>query len=117
MAKSAAQLSPRAEATRPTNAGSGSDEGPSLEIPPGRLYASAVQLAHRYGVSVKWIKERKVHLGATRLSDSANSRLRYHLPTADAYMHSRTLTPVVKRRRPRVKRSSGGGGQGLLEFV
>ena len=89
---------------------------PSLEIEAGQLYVSAEQLARRFGVGVKWVNTRKAHLGAIRLSDSANSKLRYHLPTADAYMHSRMLKPVVKPRRPRAKRSAGGG-QGLLEFV
>ena len=78
---------------------------------------SAAELAHRYGVGVKWINEHKLQLGATPLSDAANSRLRYHLPTADAYMLGRMLKPVVKRRRPRAKRSSATGGEGLLEFV
>lgn len=88
-----------------------------LEIPPGQFYVSAAQLAHRFGVGVKWVNEHKVQLGATPISNSANSKLRYYLPTADAYMHGRTLAPVEKRRRPRVKRGLGGSGQGLIEFV
>jgi hypothetical protein len=88
-----------------------------LEISPGQIYVSAAQLAHRFGVGVKWVNAHKLRLGATPISDSANSKLRYHLPTADAYMHGRTLTPVEKRRRPRAKRGSGGGGEGLIQFV
>jgi hypothetical protein len=87
------------------------------EIPPGQFYVSAAQLAHRFGVGVKWVNEHKLQLGATPISNSANSKLRYYLPTADAYMHGRTLTPIEKRRRPRPKRRSSGSGQGLLEFV
>jgi hypothetical protein len=90
---------------------------PHLEIPPGQLYVSAAQLAHRFGVGVKWVNEHKLQLGATPISNSANSKLRYYLPTADAYMHGRTLAPVEKRRRSRAKRGSGGGGQGLIKFV
>jgi hypothetical protein len=78
---------------------------------------SAAQLAHRFGVGVKWVNEHKLQLGATPISNSANSKLRYYLPTADAHMHGRTLTPIEKRRRPRAKRGSGGSGQGLIEFV
>ncbi|MFZ1993617.1 MAG: hypothetical protein WAU75_05860 [Solirubrobacteraceae bacterium] len=72
------------------------------EIPPGQFYVSTAQLAHRFGVGAKWVNEHKLQLGATPISNSANSKLRYYLPTADAYMRGRTLTPVGKRRRPRV---------------
>jgi hypothetical protein len=88
-----------------------------LEIPPGQFYVSAAQLAHRFGVGVKWVNEHKLQLGATPISNSANSKLRYYLPTADAYMHGRTLTPIEKRRRPRTKRGSGGRGEKLIQFV
>lgn len=117
MAKATPQFSPQAEPTRPADAASDADGTSSLEIPPGRLYASAAQLAHRYGVGLKWVNEHKLHLGATPISDSANSRLRYHVPTADAYMNARTLKPVVKQRRPRAKRRPSASGQGLIEFV
>ena len=117
MAKSITQL-PRADpATGQTDPDSDLAGAQSLEILPGQFYVSAVQLARRFGVGVKWINEHKVHLGATPISDSANSKLRYYLPTADAYMHGRTLTPVEKRRRPRTKRGKGGSRQGLIEFV
>ncbi len=87
-----------------------------LEIPPGQLYVSAAQLAHRFGVGVKWVNAHKLKLGATPISNSTNSKLRYHLPTADAYMHGRTLKPVEKRRRSHAKRGSGGS-EGLIQFV
>lgn len=89
-------------------------EAAQLDVPPGQVYVSAVQLAHRFGVGVKWINARKALLGATPISNSTNSKLRYYLPTADAYMQSRMSKPVEKRRR-RVKR--GASGEGLLEFV
>lgn len=82
------------------------DERPteSLEIQPGQIYARAEQLAHRFGVTVKLIRARKGHLGATPISDSANSKLRYHVPTADAYMDARKPEPTMKTRRsPRRK--------------
>jgi hypothetical protein len=88
-----------------------------LGIPPGQFYVSAAQLAHRFGVGVKWVNEHKLQLGATPISNSANSKLRYYLPTADAYMHGRMLKPVVRPRRRRAKRRSGANGQGLIEFV
>ncbi|HEX4008631.1 MAG TPA: hypothetical protein VHX62_01405 [Solirubrobacteraceae bacterium] len=77
---------------------------------------SAAQLAHRFGVGVRWVNEHKLQLGSTPISNSANSKLRYYLPTADAYMQGRTLKPVEKRYRPRAKRASGGG-DGLIQFV
>jgi hypothetical protein len=88
-----------------------------LEIPPGQFYVSAAQLAHRFGVGVKCVNEHKLQVGATPISNSANSKPRYYLPTEDAYMHGRTLTPVEKRRRPRTKRGSGGGAEGLIQLV
>jgi hypothetical protein len=78
---------------------------------------SAAQLARRYRVGVKWINEHKLHLGATAFSDSAHCRLRYHVPTADAYMLGRMLKSVVKHRRRRAERRAGASGQGLIEFV
>ena len=117
MAKCATQLPRPDPATHPTELDSAPDGTQRLEIPPGQFYVSAAQLAHRFGVGVKWINEHKLHLGATPISNSANSKLRYYLPAADAYMHGRTLTPVEKRRRPRAKRGAGGNGHGLIEFV
>src|SRR3954468_3173453 len=71
-------------------------------IPDGALYATARQLGRRYQVSVKWISARSALLGATPISDSPNSELRYHLPTADAYMEARRRSqPVRTARRAR----------------
>jgi hypothetical protein len=101
----------------PTDSYSEPESTPSLKISHEPLFMSGAELAQRYGVGVKWINERKLHLGATPLSDSANSKLRYHVPTADAYMHSRMLKPVAKRRRQPAKRRASANGQGLIEFV
>jgi hypothetical protein len=74
-------------------------------------------LAHRFNVGVTWVKRRRQQLGATPISDSANSKLRYHVPTADAYMRGRMLEPAeVKARRARPKRHRTSGG-GRIEFV
>ena len=62
----------------------------SLEIQPGRTYARAEQLAHRFGIGVERVRSRKEHLGAT--------------PISDAYMEARRLEPATKTRRsPRRK--------------
>lgn len=87
-----------------------------LTIPAGQIYATAEQLAHRFNVGVNWVKRRKSRLGATPISDSANSKLRYHVPTADAYMRSRMLEPAeikVRRSSTRGKRT----GDGRIQFV
>jgi hypothetical protein len=71
-------------------------------LPEGALYATARQLSRRYQVSVKWIRARSAWLGATPISDATNSELRYHLPTADAYMEARRRSePVRAARRAR----------------
>jgi hypothetical protein len=73
-----------------------------LPIPDGAKYATSEQLAARYQVSVQWVESRAAELGATPISDSTNSKLRYHLATADAYMDSR------RRRPPTRVRGTGG---------
>lgn len=88
-----------------------------LALAPGQLYARAEQLAHRFGVSVKWIRAHKQHLGATPISDSSNSKLRYHVPTADAYMEARRLEPTAKKRRASRSAKRAAEGQGLVQFV
>jgi hypothetical protein len=70
-------------------------------IPEGAKYATCEQLAVRYQVSVQWVESRSADLGATPISDSANSKLRYHLVTADAYMDAR------RRRSPTTVRRAG----------
>jgi len=73
-------------------------------IPEGAKYATSEQLAARYQVSTRWVESRAANLGATPISDSVNSKLRYHLATADAYMDAR-------RRRPPIRvRPAGGRG-------
>lgn len=79
---------------------SGSDEVP--HIPDGATYATSEQLAARYQLSVQWVESRAANLGATPISDSTNSKLRYHLATADAYMDAR------RRRPPARGRGTGG---------
>ncbi len=75
-----------------------------LPIPDGAKYATSEQLAARYQLSVQWVESRAAELGATPISDSTNSKLRYHLATADAYMDSR-------RRRPPARIRGNGGRQ------
>jgi hypothetical protein len=71
-------------------------------VPDGAKYATSEQLAARYQLSVQWVESRAAKLGATAISDSTNSKLRYHLATADAYMDSR------RRRAPTRVRGTGG---------
>lgn len=70
-------------------------------VPEGALYVTARQLERRYQVSRKWISARAALLGATPISDAPNSELRFHLPTADAYMEARRRVdpPRAKRHR------------------
>jgi hypothetical protein len=72
------------------------------DIPDGAKYGTSEQLAARYQLSVQWVESRAARLGATPISDSTNSKLRYHLATADAYMESR------RRRAPTRVRGTGG---------
>jgi hypothetical protein len=76
------------------------DDAPG--IPGGARYATSEQLAARYQLSVQWVESRAAELGATPISDSTNSKLRYHLATADAYLDSR-------RRQPQARVRGGGG--------
>jgi hypothetical protein len=68
-------------------------------IPEGAKYATCEQLSVRYQVSVQWVESRAADLGATPISDSANSKLRYHLVTADAYMDASRRRPPIRVRR------------------
>lgn len=88
-------------------------------VPDGALYATARQLSRRYQVSVKWISARSALLGATPISESPNSELRYHLQTADAYMEARrsgTPVPQARRRRTTAVRETTRNGAPLLSF-
>jgi hypothetical protein len=89
-----------------------------LLIPEGAQYATARQLAHRYQVSVKWVGARGEQLGATPISDSANSELRYHLATADAYMQSRQRRGHARapRRKADTMPQKTRSGAPLLSF-
>lgn len=95
------------------------DDVPS--IPDGAKYATSEQLAARYQLSVQWVESRAAKLGATPISDSTNSKLRYHLATADAYMDSRRRRPTARARgtggrrpKPR-KRTHARTGRPLLD--
>jgi hypothetical protein len=71
-------------------------------IPPGQSYVSPAQLDDRFGVAVKWVHARKLQLGATLISNSAKSKLRYYLPTADTYVHGWVCPRCGRGRRRRV---------------
>jgi hypothetical protein len=90
-------------------------------IPEGAKYATSEQLAARYQVSVQWVESRGASLGATPISDSTNSKLRYHLATADAYMDARRRRPPARvrgqgGRKPKpTKRSHTRTGRPLID--
>jgi len=69
-------------------------------IPDGATYATASQLAARFQLSVQWVHSHAADLGATPISDSANSKVRYHIATADAYMARRRIVPKTTSRSP-----------------
>ncbi len=79
----------------------------ALVVADGQLWATGEQLARRYAVSREWVLTRPRQLGAAPISDSANSKLRYHLPTADAYMEGRMQRP--QRRASRASRARRPG--------
>jgi hypothetical protein len=92
-----------------------------LALPDGAKYATSEQLAARYQLSAQWVESRATELGATPISDSTNSKLRYHLATADAYMDSRRRRPPARvrgtggrRPKPR-KRTHTRAGRPLLD--
>ncbi len=81
----------------------------ALVIAPGQLWATGEQLAHRFEVSPEWVAARPRELGAAPISDCSNSKLRYYLATADAYMEGRIRQPKRGAARPsRSRRHSGG---------
>jgi hypothetical protein len=100
------------------------NEGAQVEDPmviqPGQMWATTEQLARRYGVTNKWVAARTRELGAAPISDASNSKLRYHLLTADRYMESRMRNePPEARldRRARIGKSRGPQRSGRIEFV
>ena len=78
------------------------DDGGVPRIPDGATYATALQLAARFQLSAQWVHSHAADLGATPISDSPNSKVRYHVATADAYMARRRIVPKT------TNRSSGG---------
>jgi hypothetical protein len=92
-----------------------------VPVPDGARYATSEQLAARYQLSVQWVESRAAELGATPISDSTNSKLRYHLATADAYMDSRRRRPPARvrgtggRRPKQTKRTHTRAGRPLLD--
>jgi hypothetical protein len=92
-----------------------------VPVPDGARYATSEQLAARYQLSVQWVESRAAELGATPISDSTNSKLRYHLATADAYMDSRRRRPPARvrgaggRRPKQRKRTHTRAGRPLLD--
>jgi hypothetical protein len=96
-----------------------------LAIKPGQEWASADQLAHRYGfMDPETIRKRPVQFGAAPL-DGPGSAVRYHVPTADAYWRAqqqklaeRHRPFVVRAERARKRRPTGvtRSGVPLVEF-
>ncbi len=96
------------------------DADSPLVIAPGQLWATSEQLARRYAVSLQWVGDRPRELGAAPISDCSNSKLRYHLGTADAYMEGRIRQPKQRAaRQRRAHRQAGEArvGAPLLDFV
>lgn len=95
---------PRARASE------GADD--ELILRPGQVWASAEQLARRYDMSVKWIHKHRVEFGAVRVSpEASNSKWKFHVETADAWMVEQRVRPAAARRGPRraaAKASSAG---------
>ena len=76
------------------------DDGGGPRIHDGATYATASQLAARFQLSVQWVHSHAADLGATPISDSPNSKVRYHVATADAYMARRRIVPKTTSRSP-----------------
>jgi hypothetical protein len=93
----------------------------ATDIPDGARWVKAEQLMARYQVSRKFLRSHAIELGATRLSDAANSKLRYHLPTADAFIdsHRKHRQPVIRAgiRRRGAQRSDTPNGAPLVPFT
>lgn len=81
---------------------------------PGQEWASAEQIARRLGMSVKWVHRHRVALGVARVSPgSSNSKLRFHVRTADEWMRSQMESPPAsnkRRGRRGPERTDGTGG-------
>jgi hypothetical protein len=97
--------------------GDGQVEDPGV-ISTGQLFVTTDQLARRFGVEPRWIRARAAKLGGVRLSDARNSKLRYDIRIADAYMGSQRLEPKrtgLTRKQTTPKRKRAGGE--LIPFV
>lgn len=93
---------------------------PEVEpIPQGAEYATIAQLAQRFQVSEKWINKHAAQLGATPISDARNSKRRFHLATADAFMAGRRepdqASPARRRTRKRPATHTRSGVR-LVDF-
>jgi hypothetical protein len=98
--------------------GLGSSPGIAAPVPDGARYVKAEQLMERYQVSMKFIRSHAAELGPTRLSDAANSKLRYHLPTGDAFIASHRKHPTrAGTRRRAAQRSHTPNGVPLVPFT
>jgi hypothetical protein len=96
-------------------------EVPAAAVPAGAQYVRAEQLMARYQISMKFIRRHAVELGATRLSDATNSKLRYHLSTADAFIASHRKhpepSPRAADRRRAALRTHTPNGAPLVPFT
>lgn len=87
--------------------------GNPLALRPGQEWASAEQLARRFDMSLKWIHKHRAHLGGRRISpDAANSKWKFHVPTADAWMSAGMVEPKrpAQRRARAVAEPTAAGG-------
>lgn len=92
-------------------------EDPAV-ISEGQLFVTTEQLARRFGVEPRWIRARAANLGGVRLSDASNSKLRYDIRIADAYMDSQRLQPKRTGQRRKQTRARGKRATGdLIPFV
>lgn len=88
-----------------------------VPIRDGQLFATTEQLARRYGVEPRWIRARAAKLGGVRLSDASNSKLRYDVRIADAYLESQRLPPPKVPTRKAARRLGGRSGADRVPFV
>jgi hypothetical protein len=92
-------------------------------VPDGATYATASQLAARFQLSMQWVHSHAADIGATPISDSPNSKVRYHIATADAYMARRRIMPKTTKRAPGwrkrrpIPRTHTRSGHRLLDVI
>jgi hypothetical protein len=100
--------------------------GHPLALRPGQEWATAAQLAHRYGFEdPQTIRRRAAEFGGAPIDDGLGSDLRFHVSTADAHWRAqqqkladRCRPPIATRapRRPRQRRAQSPLGHPLVEF-